>query len=192
MIEHPNVIPIAVVVAICIFLVKEVLEAIRRARLNGRKLHAIKRFVAAECERNGYAIEKMIGQVRAVDEAHEGGWPIEIERKESGLTRLTIRPAGEGFSSSVVSTIHMDAAQKYLFEVASLDAAVFAAMEKVLDTLVEAKHVRDSLIEYVANDRQHLGGFAEYAIGELDDALEAVRDLYFKCANEPLAKGRVR
>lgn len=156
MIEHPNVIPITVVVAICIFVAKEALELVRRVRLNGRKLHAIRRFLAIECERNNYAIEKMIGQVRAVDEAHEGGWPIEIEKKESGLTRLTIRPAGEGFSGSIVRPIHTDAAQKYLFEVASLDGAMFGMMEKTLDTLLEAKHVRDSLIDSISAVLQNM------------------------------------
>lgn len=192
MIEHPNVIPVAVVVAICIFLAKEGLELVRRVRLNGRKLHAIKRFLAVECERNSFAIEKIIGQVRAVDEAHEKGWPVEVEKKESGLTRLTVRPAGKGYSSSVIRPIHMDAAQKYLFEIASLDGSMFEMMEGALDALGEAKHVRDSLIEYITTEPVHLGGFKDYAIGELDDALEAIRALYFKCTNEPLAKGRVR
>ncbi len=191
MIEHPNVIPIAVVVAICIFLAKEVLEFVRRHRLNARKMHAIRRFLAVECERNSFAIQKLIEQIRATDEAHESGWPIALE-KEGSFDRLVINPAGKGHSSAIVRPVHTDAVQKYLFEVASLDGSVFEMMKKTLDTLIEANHVRDSLIQYVANDRQHLGGFAEYAIEELDEALDAVRALYFKCTNEPLAQGRVR
>lgn len=179
MIEHPNVIPIAVVVAICIFLAKEVLEFVRRHRLNARKMHAIRRFLAVECERNSFAIQKMIEQIRATDEAHESGWPIALE-KEGSFDRLVINPAGKGHSSAIVRPVHTDAVQKYLFEVASLDGAVFEMMEKTLDTLIEA------------NDRQHLGGFAGYAIEELDEALDAVRALYFKCTNDPLAQGRVR
>lgn len=192
MVEHPNVIPIAVIVAIFIFAAKEVLEFLRRLRLNGRKMHAIKRFLAIECERNGYAIENLIQQVRAVDEAHKNSWPISIEKKENESTRLTIRAVGEGFSSSVVRPIHTETARQYLFEIASLNKTIFEMMEKTLDTLVEAKHVRDSLIEYVSNEPEHLGGFSYYAIGELDDALDNVRQLYFKCTNEALAKGRIR
>jgi hypothetical protein len=192
MIEHPNVIPIAVVVAIFIFLAKEALEFSRRARVNSRKMHAIRRFLASECERNGFAIEQIIEQARAVDEAQESGWPIVIEERGNGPTRLTIRYEGVGFSSSVVRQIHTEAAQKHLFDVASLDETLFGIIEKTLDTLVEAKHVRDSLVSYIQDDPNHLCGFAAYANDELDEALDAVRELYFQCTNEPLARGRVR
>lgn len=192
MIEHPNVIPIAVVVAICIFLAKEVLEFFRRIRLNGRKMHAIKRFLAAECERNSFAIGALIDQVTEVDEAHEKGWTITLEAEKNGLPRLGVENDDGDQGSGLVRPIHDDALKKYLFEMAALDGALFSIMEAAIDATIEAAHVRDSLIEYVSNDRPHLGGFKEYAIRELDDALDVIRNLYFKCTNEPLAKGRVR
>lgn len=192
MIEHPNVIPIAVVVAICLFMAKEVLEFFRRSKLNGRKMLAIKRFLAVECERNSFAIEKLIDHVREVDEARENGWTITIEPQQNGLPRLGIADENKNFGSGLIRPIRNDALQKYLFEMAALDGALFGIMENTLDALIEANHVRDSLIEYVSNDRQHLGGFKDYAVEELDEALDAIRDLYFKCTNEPLAKGRVR
>lgn len=48
------------------------------------------------------------------------------------------------------------------------------------------------MIEYVADDLPNLGGFSSYAAGELNEALDAVHNLYFKCTNEPLSMGRVR
>ncbi len=192
MIEHPNVIPIAVIVAIGIFLLKELLEYIRRERLNGRKLKAIRRFLAAECERNSFAIQKLNENVREVDEAHTHGWKVFVDQLRNGLPRLTIEDDEGHHGSSIIRPIHIEALQKYFFEVASLNPALFEVMEGTLDMLIEAKHVRESLLEYVTDDPQHLVGFAEYASEELDDALEAIRALYFKCTNEPLAAWRVR
>jgi hypothetical protein len=86
----------------------------------------------------------------------------------------------------------MEMIEKYLFEAASLDAGLFAQMEETLEAIIDAAHVRNSLIEYVDEDPEHLEGFPQFAKRELDEALDHNRDLYFRCTCEPLAQGRVR
>ena len=194
MIEHPNVIPIAVVTAVGVFIARELLEAFRRFKTNSRKLDAIRRLVAAECERNYFAINRMIEQVNSIADALKKDFQILIEETTRGVPRLAFLEDGEELtSSSPISLVQTGVVEKYLFEAAALNKPLFELMEKVLDNLADAKHVRDGIIEYVSNDTIHLEAFAEhYAPGELSEALESVQALYFNCTLEPLVQGRVR
>jgi hypothetical protein len=191
MIEHPNVVPIAVVSAIVLFLVRELLEAFRRWRANSRKLHAVRRFLAVECERNKFAIDRLLSQVSDIGEALTADRCIKIEVRQNGPPRLAIETE-EGDRSSPIPLIHTDALNRYLFDAASLNAGLFEQMETTLDALIDAAHVRDGVIEYVADDPLHLEGFVDYADRELSKALEPVGALYFKCTNKRLERGRVR
>jgi hypothetical protein len=191
-VEHPDLIPIAVVVAVAIFLAKEFIEAFRRWRSNVRKLHAVRRFIAVECERNEFAIGRLLGQAAEIQEALTGDLEVKIEKRESGHHRLVITADDGMHGSAPVPNIHMEMIEKYLFEAASLDAGLFAQMEATLEALIDAAHVRNGFIEYVDEDPEHLEGFPQFAKRELADALDRNRDLYFRCTCEPLAKGRVR
>ncbi|HYW14932.1 MAG TPA: hypothetical protein VE891_02100 [Allosphingosinicella sp.] len=194
MIEHPNVIPIAVVVAVAVFLAREALDGWRRFRTNSRKLRAIRKLIAADCERNNYAIGSILGQVADIDAGLKNASVISIERTVSGLPRLAIREPDKEFgSSSPVPPLHTGNLEKYLFEAASLDRTLFDLMEQALDGLAEARHVREGIIEYVSEDTAHLGSFADfYAPRELNKSLEGLRNLYANCTGEPLAASRVR
>jgi hypothetical protein len=192
MIEYPNVVPIAVAVAIVLFLAKETLELIRRLKTDGRKLHAIRRLLARECERNNWAISRLLDQLTAVDDALKSNENIEIVHDSIGNVRLHAEYVGRAFAESPIRVIHTQYLERFLFDAAALDTRLFAAIEGALDTLPEAIHVRDSLIYYVSEDQQHLEGFTDYARDELDLAMDAIRHLYFVCTCEPLAKTRVR
>ena len=194
MIEYPNVIPIAVVVAVAVFLAREGLEAWRRFKSNSRKLQAIRKLIAADCERNNFALNRMLGQVADIAEGLTKGAVISIEQTARGIPRLAIREVDEELaSSSPVPTLYTKNLEKYLFEAASLNKELFEFMEKTLDGLAEAEHIREGIVEYVSEDPFHLSGFAEhFAPRELDNSLDSVRDLYFHCTGEPLATSRVR
>ena len=98
----------------------------------------------------------------------------------------------DGFNSSPVPEIHTAVGEKFLFDTASLDAKLFKSLVGSMQSLSEAKHVRDSLMEYVANDPAHLVGFKEYADDELNEALVNVKRLYQTCTGKELTKVRVR
>jgi hypothetical protein len=190
--QNPNVLPIAAITAIILFLLKELFEFYRRWSANTRKLEAIRRFIAAECQRNDFALHRLLNQVEEIDEALSDGRAMEIERRESGAYRLAISDDSGNESSAPVPLIHIVMAEKYLFEAAALNAGLFEDMENNLNFLIDAEHVRNSLIEYVAEDKMHLPGFAEFAKEELNDAIDSNRELYFRCTCEPLSEWRVR
>lgn len=190
MIENPNVIPIAVVVAVGIFLIKEILEAIRRSREKARKLDAVRRLLAIECERNKFAISRLRSQIEETEDARKAEREISINARITGPRLVIATDSGE--VSAPIPLIHSTTLEKYLFDAASLNKTLFSLMEATAEGLIDAAHIRDGLIQYVSEDRQHLDGFADYAIKRLDKALEHVEALYFNSTTEPLAQGRVR
>jgi hypothetical protein len=128
MIENPDVIPIAVVVAVAVFVARELLEFIRRFRTNTRKLSAIRKLVAAECERNDFAIKRMLDQVQDIKEGIPKEAVISIEQTVRG-PRLAIREKDEQLASSApVPLIQTASVEKYLFEAAALDKTLFDYM----------------------------------------------------------------
>jgi hypothetical protein len=192
MIEHPNVLPLTVVAALAIFIAREILEWFRRARSDSRKLHAIRRFLAAECEKNEFAVSRLLEHVHSMNEALINERDFIIVQKQNGIPHLSINWAGDDYSSNPIFKFHTSTLEKYLFDAANLDAELFELMEKLLDSLSEVSHVRESLISYVSEDRKYLDHFEEYATRRLDDAIDPIRNLYFKCTNEPLTKTRIR
>ena len=196
MIEYPNALPITVVAAIAIFVAREVLEWRRRTKSDGRKLHAIRRLLAAECQKNDFAFSRLFEQVGKIQQALDCGQEFIIELRQSGMPYLVRKSGTESSSSEPIFPLNTSKIENYLFDAASLDASLFENMENALDSLAELIHVRDSFIDHISNRRIDYEGFfdsfSEYAKEEIDDAIESNRALYFKCTGEPLAVGRVR
>ncbi len=194
MIEFPSVLPVAAMIGLATFFARELFEFVRRFKANSRKIEAIRRLVKAECERNNYSIQSMIQQVNNIKFWIPQGGIISIVKNHRSEPRLEIRyPEGELATSSPIRHIHTAILEKYLFEMASLDRFIFDEMEKMMDTLAEAKHIREGIIEYVSEDQTHLDGFVDhYAPTELDKTLEIIQDCYLAITGEPLAKKRIR
>lgn len=64
------------------------------------------------------------------------------------------------------------------------------------DQAVELEHIRSSLIEHLSTEEDGrdwlLSSFVKYGIETVDDALPDLEALYKECANEPLAKAKLR
>lgn len=194
MLEIPNIIPITVVVATLLFFLRELFDGIRRYKNDSRKIHALRKFAAADCERNQFTISRLQHQINEIEHAIDVGNEIMIDLQQNGNPVLTINRHNEGriISSSPIPFVHTRSMEKFLFDAAIIDAALFDRMEAALDTLNEIVHIRESLIEYITGDRGHLDGFIIYAKEVLDVSIDPVRDLYFHCTGTPLVQGRVR
>lgn len=184
-----------VLVAISIFIVREVLEAMRRADVNGRRKLAIKTLLAAEIERNNYAVRTLREIISKVDEGLASKEKIEIMRDPNGRSRIKIG-IKLGFISWQVPHVHQEVLAKNIMDLALLDKFMFELALKTLDQLSELDHLRGSLIEQVTlrseGQLEHLGSFSSYANRVLDDTHEKLERLYSLCTGRTLAAVRVR
>ena len=192
MIENPNVIPLTVAAAVAIFLLRELVDTTRRYRSNARKLHALRALLAAECERNNFAIGRLREQADEIRYALEQELEIILQDARTGRDRLVIMNGRDLHVSSPIPKLHSSTLDQYLFEAASLDRELFRLMEHATVCLAEVAHIREGIITYTTDETEHLESFPDYAIRELDEALEGVRSLYLYCQGEPLTATRVR
>ena len=195
-----SLVPVTVLAAVVLFLLKEAVEYVRRTRADSRKIHALKALLARECELNFWTIKSLRSILINVPKPDDGNPQIvvRVEKREGGVPVVRITSTDGGVDSiRHIPRAHRELMSKYLLDVATLDKDLFAALEPAYDSVAELEHVRESLIriEESAGEidlDQFLGAFSEYAIDELKDAEEALARLYKHCTGKPLEKHRLR
>ncbi len=200
MAEILTLLPITVVVAILLFIAKEVVEVVRRHSSDSRKLQAMKLLLARECERNLWAIKSLRGILINVPEPNEKSPQsfVTIEPRINGksIAKITSHDGGSS-GSRQVPDVHKELMAKYLFDVATLDSKLFAVFEPAFDSLAELEHIRESLVhihetEKEADNPDLFRGFAVYALSEIDRVEQRLGLLYQHCTGKNLEMHRLR
>jgi hypothetical protein len=185
----------AVVVAIAIFLTREILEALRRRAANIRKLRAIRTLLAAEIERNNFTLTTLADIANEADAALKNKGHVSIDREGDGRLRIKV-DRSDGSRSWPVPTVHNAALGQYLLELALLDKILFESALSLSDALAQLEHVRASLVRevmaFTAGRPHNLETFHEYASREIEWAREQLESLYRLCAAKELTTQRVR
>jgi hypothetical protein len=115
-----------------------------------------------------------------------------IERRASGMVIFQHGHVGDDDWSKVSLTLMSDS----LLEVATLDKSLFEILESTYDAVIDLKHVRDSLIDFLESedehDKVHLNTFPDYGLRELAYVQVELEGLYQLCIGKQLGSGRVR
>jgi hypothetical protein len=195
-----SLLPVTVVAAIAIFVVKETVEYLRRWSADRRKIHALKALIARECELNYWPVKALRSILINVPGPDEENPQVEvrIERRANGRPVACIRTLDGGSESTRgIPEVHRELMSKFLLEIAMLNSKFFAALEPAYDSLAELEHVRQSLIS-IHDDEQEseidgiIGSFAVYALEELRSTEAALQSLYLFCTDKALEKHRLR
>lgn len=193
-----TLLPITVVVAVALFIVKEILEWVRRSRADRRKVEAFKTLLGRECELNNWAHRRLGEAVSKIKESYEGEeeYTYAIKRRESGEIVLEARDEDENLAASwPLPIVHTDIMGKLMLDVAMLDQALFGSLETAYDATINLNHLRQSLINFIEDhDDVHLEGFVDYAQRELPDVHVEMEELYQACTGQELtpANSRIR
>ena len=187
--------PAAALVAIILFIARETVEFLRRRGADKRKLDAIKILLARECEFNHWTYKRCRDIVETIKDemkkSREANFKIIFTR--FGVEHFRVmRPDGTEGGGSSVAHVHSDVVDKQLLEVAVLDKDLFPKVERVHNALTTIEHVAEGIVTYIEEDREHLDGFPDYALRELDSAFKDLQALYLACTGKPLEKHRLR
>ena len=198
--EFVALVPITVVAAVLLFILKEAVEAVRRHRGDSRKMHALKALLARECELNLWTIKALrdilINVPKPDDERPQT--VVRIERRTNGSTIALISSAdGALRSSRSLPKAHLDLMSKYLLDVATLDSKLFQALETAYDSVAELEHIRESLVRIHESEEEAkmpdlIRPFAEYALDEIERTELAIAALYKHCTGKKLEAHRLR
>ena len=215
------VLPITVLSAIFLFILKKFLETYRRHAGNRRKRRAMRSLLAVECERNYNSIVKIR---EILEEVRLGPEKIYLKRSTQGEILIGLVTANEETGTTggtrPVPKAHKTYADRYLLETALLDKKLFGRLLAAYDALLELDWVSSSLIGHAEtmtsgsligpdereffddtrfdfdDERFDIKGwnktFAEWGLEEMDGAYTAVDALYSLCSGSRLTEKRDR
>jgi len=194
-----NSFPATAIIAIAIFFVKEFLEARRRKFADKRKIQALKKVLARECQINYLAIDRLNDALSAIQKAgiSEDASRLVIEKSMAGGYLYDITSQIGSREAGILNNIQRDSLLKHLVEVAALDEKFYLTCETALDGLSEADHIFRSLVHgpakhFPSTPENYFEGLAEYGLRELTDSLTALQVLYVACTGSVLQDGKLR
>jgi hypothetical protein len=188
--------PTTVMVAIVLFIIKEIVELIRRILADKRKLSAIKKLLAAEIEQNNWVIKSLKSDLNSI----VNNWNVydfQIVKQDTGCWLLQNYKDGSLGGGSFFYEPSNIMFNKLLLEIATLDPKLFKLCESAYEGVAEIKHICSSLIKHVTDqdeprDEGFMRAFGEYALEELETSLESISTLYQSCTGTNLSNHRLR
>ncbi len=191
--------PATALVAILIFLVKEYLEGRRRRAADARKVQALKKVLARECQLNYSAIGCLRDTLTEMQESGvtEDAARLSLSKSTAGgYVYMITDHSGSGLGGVLVG-IQRDTFLKYLVEIAGLDEGFYSKCEIALDGLSEADHVYQSLVHgpekhFPSTPESYYEGLIDYGLRELNDSIAGLQELYLVCTGSVLQQGKRR
>lgn len=194
-----NFLPVTALVAVVIFLVREYLEGRRRKSSDARKVRALRKVLARECQLNYYAIDLLrdtLTEMQDVGVAEDAA-RLSLSKRPAGGYVFILTDLKGSKQGGVLVGIQRETFLKYLVEIAGLDERLYSKCEIALDGLSEADNVYQSLvhgpeIHFPSTNEDYYKGLIDYGIGELNDSINGLKALYFACTGSELQKGKLR
>lgn len=194
-----QLLPATALVAILIFFVKEYLEGRRRKSADARKVQALKKVLARECQLNFYAIGRLRDTLTEMQESGvtEDATRLPLSKSSAGgYVYMITDHTGSGSGGALVG-IQRDSLLKYLVEIAALNEDLYSKCEIALDGLSEADHVYQSLVHgpekhFPSTPENYYEGLIDYGLRELKDSIAALQELYLACTGSALLQGKLR
>lgn len=186
-------------IAILLFVIRECLEWRRRRAADARKVQALKKVLARECQLNYSAVDRLRDTLTEMRESGitEDATRLSIENDPSGGYMYMIKDAGGARHAGVLVGVQKDSIVKYLVDIAALDKSFYEKCDRALDGLSEADHVFQSLVHgprkhFPSTAESYYDGLVEYGLRETADSVAALQELYFACTGSVLQQGKLR
>ena len=196
--DWDKLLPATAIVAIILFLAREGTDYLKKKAADARKLKAVKAFIAREIEFNRAGLNSIRQTLDVVDVHQASGDPQELNaiRLPDGSVKFYLGELDRPHASWPIRELRAEAMSKYMLDIATLNASLFARVEIAYDAILEAQHVRQSLLNYLfvsdASIQHTFEGFPQYALNRIGDAEEAIGKLYLECTQKPLTTQRLR
>jgi hypothetical protein len=193
-----NLLPITVYSAIVLFVLKEIVEAIRRYRAERRKKKAISYLVADEIERNHWTVISLFRIFKEISKSLESSPNAKYELKttHSGIDRFILTHPDGGWTGFTIPPVNDKQYKAHLPTIAELDKKLFKTLEETYSELAELEHLRASLIDWLVDDsemkKMFFKDFIEYALSHEGDCVEALKVGYKKSTGKNLEGARIR
>lgn len=193
-----NIFPITAVIALLLFLVKELLDLLKKRAERLRKIEAIKILLAEELEKNHWAFRSMfriLDEIRFDADSPYVKYHLEVSR--NGNEHFCI-VQDFGVSKTIIPKFSTGMYEKLLPTLAELDKSLFENVRKTYSDIFELVHYRDTLLEFFAghnmdeDDRDQIREFLCELADERDDWYCGLNEGYKALTNHELKTWKLR
>lgn len=186
-----SILPVSVLAAVVLFIVKEIVEFFKRSTERQRKISAYKILLSEELEKNLWTLNYLTSICHAIDDEHFTG--ISYRRTPSGSEQVAVhvgREGGYGPLWNVYSSIF----DKAVVDLAVIDKKLFEKSKTTYECLAEARHIRNSIVRICEDEslNEYVQTFPGYALGVLKEATDALDALYIECTGKKLDRPKLR
>lgn len=179
-----SVLPVTVVSAIGLFLIKEVRESFKKKAEKKRIISAYKMLIAEEAMKNAWTIKTLRSAFRIISD--ELFVRAECEIAEGGAILIDFHTEVSNGGSSL-SIVHTSLFDSVIVDLAVTDSGFFAAATRSYEALAEVEHCRGQIYQFIKDDEMHhLIGLADYAASKLAEAEDELKKLYWFCTGKDL------
>jgi len=191
-----DLVPLTVLTAVFLFVLKEGLEWFKRLRGDKRKKQAFRLLLAEETERNHWALKRLRHCLEAIEgKKDHPDRSFRLELTKDGRARFAFDDS-EGGAKWPMPQIYRDHYDRILTDVAILDAPLFRAMRIAYQHVAELVHIHGQIVYFLTSedplDKDHLEDLPEFAVPKIDEAYVQLNILYEICTGTKLEVHRLR
>ena len=193
-----NWLPPTALVALVVFMARELFDYLKRRGAERRKKEALKLYIARECEFIKWTIDKITYAVEYIHLARFDARTLIVER--FGSSRYIFAEYGlngELDRSYVVDVVDLNTFGKYFLDIAAIDDEFFKIYDEAHSAAAVVRHALDSFVksdifEKIEGGSRFSNGFSNYAVSELKGAEEVLTRLYQYCTGKEAIPHRLR
>lgn len=197
-----TLIPASAFVAICLFILRELLDWRRKSKARKNEIRALKKIFARECQ----LAWNVNGEIKSLCEKfvpyeekpmHECPLDLSITKTEAGKTRYTVTENDVVRWNGPLSEPSVATFTKHLYDVSKLDSAFYEKVNLAYIAVIELKHFYESLVDNEDTAKligidNIMYGFSGYALREMIWIERDLKGLYQYCTGEELTVGLLR
>lgn len=191
--------PITILITVLLFMIKEILERLRRADERRRKTKALQMLISHEIEKNNWALESFFRILSSIKENLDNNVKAKysLELARNGAEHYRIEIDDDDWSGGAVPSFHFSVYEKVITQVAELNIEMYETLSNFYNELYELNHYRNTLLEFLDD----YGDFpprelTEVFLGDLSleskKYFEKMYSSYRLLTGEELKKARVR
>lgn len=193
-----NWLPPTALVALILFMARELSEYLKRKNADKRKKKALKLFIARECELIRWTVSKITYAVEYLQSTRFDARSLVVER--FGSSRYIFGEYGlngELERSYVVDVVDLNSFGKYFLDIAAIDDEFFKIYDEANSAAEVVRQALDSFVksdifEKIEGGSRFSNGFSNYAVSELKGAEEVLAKLYTYCTGKNELPNRTR
>jgi hypothetical protein len=192
-----QILPITVIFAILLFVLKEILEAVKKANERKRKIKAMKALLAEEIELNHWVwktLQSMMAKVEGEISESEAT-RFFIRRSNAGAERFECLRPDNSFWGQGFPAIKDDRYQKLAIDIASADAEFYRLASRCYSAISDLRHFRNGVYSYLDEEGDEKGfrnGYISYVKDGLPAVYDSMNTLYVYCVGKKLELHRMR